>query len=130
MALRRLYASLEGRSKSAEGLDYGAFADCFTLPGWLSDDYRRRYGRRRCSLLQTLITTAGSPSMSSSLSSVSSSRPTGTFSFLDEESLINFLYQLCDMNGDGVIDPQDLALFACYSPHLPPSWQIYRTSWC
>ena len=32
-------------------------------------------------------------------------------SFLDEESVLNFVFQLCDMNGDGHIDAEDLALF-------------------
>ena len=34
-----------------------------------------------------------------------------TMTFADEESVIDFMYQLCDMDGDGKIDAEDMRLF-------------------
>ncbi len=39
-------------------------------------------------------------------------------SFVDEESVIDFVFQLCDMDGDGKITSEDLQLFVpSATPH-------------
>ena len=37
-----------------------------------------------------------------------------TMSFVDEESMIDFAYQLCDMDGDGKIDIENMKLFVIF----------------
>lgn len=38
-------------------------------------------------------------------------QPVVCVSFLDEKATLDLMFQLCDMNGDGKLDSEDLALF-------------------